>query len=170
MNEMLVREPGDARDLRTAFGRFGTGVTIVTTVTADGAWVGLTANSFNTVSLEPPIVVWSLSNKSPSLQAFQQSGCFAVNVLSQEQLPLSQRFARPIPNKFDNADTQPGLRGVPLLAGSAAIFECRTVMQQQMGDHVLFLGQVDRYAYQESQPLIYLNGQYAQAHALALSA
>ena len=167
---MLAREPGDARDLRTAFGRFGTGVTIVTTVAADGAWVGLTANSFNTVSLEPPIVVWSLSNKSPSLQAFQQSGAFVVNVLSQDQLPLSQRFARPIPNKFDSVAVQPGLRGMPLLMGSAAIFECRTVMQQQMGDHVLFLGQVDRYAYQESAPLIYLNGQYAQVQALALTA
>ena len=170
MNEMRTRAPGDARDLRMAFGRFGTGVTIVTTVGQDAAWVGLTANSFNTVSLEPPIVVWSLSNGSPSLQAFQNSGCFAVNVLSQKQLPLSQRFARPHPNKFETVPVQIGVMGMPLLVGSAAVFECRTLVQQQIGDHVLVLGQVEHYTYQAAEPLLYLNGKYAQATALELTA
>jgi flavin reductase (DIM6/NTAB) family NADH-FMN oxidoreductase RutF len=166
---MHAKEPGDPRDLRMAFGRFGTGVTIVTTLAQDGSRVGLTANSFNTVSLEPPIVVWSLSSKSVSLPAFQSAGRFVVNVLSQEQLPLSQRFSKNVPDRFAGADVQQGLGGLPLLKGSAAVFECRTIMERLLGDHVLFLGQVERYAYQASEPLLYLNGKYAQAQALELA-
>lgn len=166
MNEAQSRQPGDCGDLRRAFGRFGTGVTIVTTVAGDGAWVGLTANSFNTVSLDPPIVVWSLSARSPSLPAFESSRRFVVNVLSQEQMHLSQRFSRPVADKFGDVDVRLGIAQLPVLEGSAAIFECRTVSMEKMGDHILLLGEVERYAYQESTPLLYLNGKYAQAVCL----
>lgn len=166
MNDDSSRPPADPADLRRAFGRFGTGVTIVTTLAEDGSWVGLTANSFNTVSLDPPIVVWSLSTRSPSLPAFEASGRFVVNVLSQEQLHLSQRFSRPQPDKFAGVDIRRGLSDLPTLQGSAAIFECRTVTAEKMGDHILFLGEVERYAYHDATPLLYLNGRYAQAVCL----
>ena len=152
----------DFKDLRQAFGRFGTGVTVVTTRLLDGSRVGVTVNSFNTVSLEPPIVLWSLSLTSPSLKSFQAAGHFAVNVLTLEQLELSRRFSRPAEDKFAGVEFSDGLRGVPMLAGCAATIECAVVNEQVVGDHVLFLGQVERYAYGQAAPLLFFNGKYMQ--------
>ncbi len=152
----------DSGDLRQAFGRFGTGVTVVTTRSPDGSRVGVTVNSFNTVSLQPPIVLWSLSATSPSLKSFQTAGHFVVNVLTLDQLELSRRFARPAEDKFAGVAFSDGLRGVPMLAGCAATIECAVVNEQVVGDHVLFLGQVERYAYAQAAPLLYFNGKYIQ--------
>ena len=120
----------DSRDLRQAFGRFGTGVTVVTTRSPDGSRTGVTVNSFNTVSLEPPIVLWSLSVTSPSLKSFQTAGHFVVNVLTLEQLELSRRLARPAEDKFARVAFSDGLRGVPMLAGCSATIECAVVSGQ----------------------------------------
>lgn len=156
----------DPRDLRRAFGRFGTGVTVVTTRSFDGVRVGVTANSFNTVSLEPPIVLWSLASRSPNLDNFRQAGRFVVNVLAREQVDLSQRFSRPAPDKFAGVAHHDGLGGLPVLEGCVAAIECVTLNSHVIGDHVLFLGRVERYAYGDAAPLLFCNGQYLDAKAL----
>jgi flavin reductase (DIM6/NTAB) family NADH-FMN oxidoreductase RutF len=160
LNSTVCSDALDPLDLRRAFGRFGTGVTVITTRTPDGARLGLTANSFNTVSLEPPIVLWSLSGDSPSLEGFQSAGRFAVNVLAHNQLELSHRFARPSPDRFAGVDFADGLGGVPVLKGCVATIECSIVNTQGVGDHVLFLGQVERFAHDNAAPLLFCNGQY----------
>lgn len=156
----------DTQDLRRAFSRFGTGVTVVTTCTPEGRRLGVTASSFNTVSLAPPIVLWSLAERSPSAAGFRTAGRFVVNVLALEQLELAQRFARPapaqMPDKFAGVDCSVGLHGLPVLAGCAASLECRIVGDQHVGDHILFLGEVERYAHSATAPLLFCNGQFQQ--------
>ncbi|MGA8513144.1 MAG: flavin reductase family protein [Burkholderiaceae bacterium] len=156
----------DPLDLRRAFGRFGTGVTVITTRAADGVPVGITANSFNTVSLAPPIVLWSLSAASMSLAIFRTTRHFAVNVLTLEQIELSRRFSRPSQDKFAGVAYTDGLHGAPILAGCAASIECTVLSEQVVGDHVLFLGQVDHYAHENAAPLLFFNGKYIQGVAL----
>jgi flavin reductase (DIM6/NTAB) family NADH-FMN oxidoreductase RutF len=160
----------DPLDLRRAFGRFGTGVTVITTRAPDGARLGLTANSFNTVSLDPPIVLWSLSGKSPSLDGFHSAGRFVVNVLAHDQLELSHRFARPSPDKFAGLEFTDGLGGVPVLKGCVATIECSIVNAQGVGDHVLFLGQVERFAHDDAAPLLFCDGRYLHGVGLHASA
>jgi flavin reductase (DIM6/NTAB) family NADH-FMN oxidoreductase RutF len=157
---MALEPVTDTRMLRQALGRFATGVTIITTIDAGGQCVGLTANSFNSLSLDPPLVLWSLRAASPSVAAFSQGSHFAVNVLSEAQLDLSRRFASPVDDKFAEGLWAPGAGGVPLLAGCTAVFECERVSQQAAGDHVLFIGRV--LALQESAlpPLLFQAGHY----------
>ena len=166
MHTVDVTNTPDLTDLRNAFGRFGTGVTVITTRTADGLRAGVTANSFNTVSLEPPIVLWSLSLRSPSLDTFRSAGHFVVNVLTLEQLELSQRFSKPAADKFAGVDFSDGIGGIPVLGGCAATIECTVLNEHVVGDHVLFLGQVHRYAYEHAAPLLFFNGRYVQSMEL----
>jgi flavin reductase (DIM6/NTAB) family NADH-FMN oxidoreductase RutF len=152
----------DPLDLRRAFGRFGTGVTVITTSTAQGTRVGVTANSFNTVSLDPPIVLWSLAGKSPSLEVFRAAGHFVVNVLTLEQIELSRKFSRPSDDKFESVAFTEGLQGAPILTGCAATIECAVMNEHVVGDHVLFIGRVMRYAHINAAPLLFFNGKYIQ--------
>jgi len=156
----------DPLDLRRAFGRFGTGVTVITSRTPDGRRLGVTASSFNTVSLEPPIVLWSLSDRSPSLAGFRAAGRFVVNVLALGQIELSHRFSRPASDKFAGVAFSESLDGMPVLAGCVATIECTIVNIHAVGDHMLFLGQVERYAYKQADPLLFCNGQYLQGIGL----
>lgn len=149
-----------ARSLRQALGRFATGVTIITCRDAGGQPVGLTANSFNSLSLDPPLVLWSLRVESPSEPAFQGAGHFAVNVLAQGQIELSRRFASSETDKFAAGHWQAGEGGAPVLAGCAAVFECETVSRQRLGDHILFIGRVLRHAEAQQAPLLFHGGQY----------
>lgn len=177
-SEPVAESPSPA-SLRHALGHFGTGVTIVTTLGRDGAPVGVTANSFNSVSLEPPVVLWSLRAASPSLDAFDSSGRFVVHVLTLAQVELSRRFASPVPDKFGGVHWVGGLHGLPLIQGCAAVFQCRTLQRQVIGDHVLYLGQVHALdhlprpadapcdttqADPALQPLLYCHGRYARAN------
>lgn len=150
----------EAQRLRTAFGRYATGVTIVTCLDEASAPVGLTANSFGSLSLEPPLVQWSLRRRSASLGAFELAEYFAVNVLSESQVDLSRRFATPVTDKFAEGAWSPGIGGVPLLAGSVAVFECRRVQRLEVGDHVLFIGQVERLSESSVPPLVFQSGHY----------
>ena len=159
---MTTQAPTDTIDLRRALGRFGTGVTIVSTLDGQGAPVGVTANSFSSVSLEPPIVLWSLRRASPSLAAFDATGRFVINVLALEQLELSRRFASPVADKFSGVGHYRGLGGLPVVEGCAAVFECRTQQRLEVGDHILFLGLVESYGHQGGPTLLYCQGQYAQ--------
>lgn len=147
-------------ELRRALGRFATGVTIVTCRDPSGAPVGLTANSFNALSLHPPLVLWSLRAESPSAAHFAAASHFAVNVLSAEQVALSRRFARPQRDKFDEGAWRDGLGAVPVLEGAVAVFECRRRSHQVEGDHVLFIGEVLRLVEEDRPPLVYQGGHY----------
>lgn len=146
--------------LREALGRFATGVTIITCVGAQGERVGLTANSFNALSLDPPLVLWSLREQSVQLAAFQQAGGFVVNVLARPQLELSRRFASKLEDRFDSGSWSKGVTGAPVLAGCVAVFECQMVSQQDAGDHVLFIGRVVSLSQQALAPLVYQAGHY----------
>lgn len=150
----------DARRLRSTLGLYTTGVTIVTCVDADGGYVGLTANSFNSLSLEPPLVLWSLRSISPSLPAFAAARRFAVNVLAEAQVDLSRRFASPIQDKFAEGAWALGECGAPVLAGCAAVLECETDSHQTIGDHRLFVGRVLACTESALPPLVYRAGHY----------
>ncbi|MDM0069986.1 flavin reductase family protein [Variovorax sp. J31P207] len=156
----------DARQLRNALGRFPTGVTVITTRAPNGKREGLTANSFAALSLEPPLVLWSIGRKSPSLEGFLASGHFAINVLSAGQSDVSHRFAMPSPDKFAGIEVESGLGGSPLLPGVLARFECETEQTIDGGDHVLFVGRVRNLAFGDGEPLIFSSGRYCTALTL----
>ena len=151
----------DHRALRNALGSFATGVAIVTTCTPAGEWVGLTVNSFSSVSLDPPLVLWSLDLKSPSLEAFEQATHYAVNILSDRHEEWSNRFASRVPDKFSGIDCAIGAGGVPLIPDCLAWFECRTENRVVAGDHVILIGRVQRFAHDPSPlPLLFQAGNY----------
>jgi flavin reductase (DIM6/NTAB) family NADH-FMN oxidoreductase RutF len=150
----------DPRDFRNALGSFPTGVCIVTTVTPEGTPIGLTCNSFSSVSLSPALILWSLSLRSPNLSNFLQAPHFAINILAAEQRALSARFAQSIANKFDGVNRFEGRLGVPLIAEAAAHLECRNETRYYSGDHVIFIGHVLHYAYRPCEPLVFCKGNY----------
>lgn len=150
----------EPRALRGVLGRFATGVTIVTCVDAAGERIGLTANSFSALSLDPPLVLWSLRQASPSLTAFRAARHFAVNILAESQVDLSRRFASPVADKFAEGLWSAGAGGAPVLAGAAAVLECERTAQQEAGDHVLFIGRVLRLADAALPPLVFHGGRY----------
>lgn len=153
----------DSRRLRDALGRFATGVTVVTTRGPDGRLEGLTANSFSAVSLDPPLVLWSLKRNSQALANFQRSGFFAVNVLAASRTDLSHRFATPAADKYAGVEATPGLGGCPLLPDPLAVFECATERQIDGRDHVIFVGRVHRLALRDGEPLTFNQGRYCTA-------
>ena len=150
----------DRQDFRRALGQFSTGVTVVTTRASDGRRVGMTANSFSSVSLDPPLVLWSLSRNAPSVADFTGASHFAINVLAAHQHHLSRRFATPLPDKFGGVDCCEGTAGVPLLDGAIARFVCRNVRQYDGGDHLIFIGEVERYDRVDGEPLVFHAGHY----------
>ena len=152
---------------RTALGMFATGVTIVTARTADGEWVGLTANSFNSVSLDPPLVLWSLSRAAASMPAFQAGSHYAINVLGADQQALALRFASKGVDRFAEVEFEEGAGGAPILAGAAATFECFNRSRYEEGDHVIFVGEVERCTRREgASPLLYHGGKFYTEHPL----
>jgi flavin reductase (DIM6/NTAB) family NADH-FMN oxidoreductase RutF len=157
---MILPASFDPRALRTALGRFATGVVVVTTRAADGRPVGLTVNSFVPLSLEPPLLAWSLMARSGSLPAFLAAPCFAINVLAEDQEAVSRRFAGPAAERFATVVWAPGLGGVPLLDGCLARFECRTTRRIETGDHWLLLGMPERFTHGSGTPLVFFAGRY----------
>jgi 3-hydroxy-9,10-secoandrosta-1,3,5(10)-triene-9,17-dione monooxygenase reductase component len=147
---------------RNALGSFITGVTIVTTRDADGNFVGLTANSFNSVSLDPPMVLWSLGLNSGSLPAFRQADWWAVHVLASEQEALSGRFAKRGAGKFAGLAVSEGPGGIPLINGCAARFICKTAFEYEGGDHAIFVGLVTEFEKAARTPLAFHQGRYAR--------
>ncbi|MBV7257186.1 flavin reductase [Pacificimonas sp. WHA3] len=157
----------DPREFRNALSSFATGVTVVTTVAPDGNDVGLTANSFNSVSLDPPMILWSLARASSSLPAFQAAEYFAVHILSSEQQALSNRFASRDVDRFEGLTLSRGPANIPLLEDFGARFQCRTAHQYEGGDHIIFVGEVIGFARRTTSPLIYHGGDYALAARMA---
>ena len=151
----------DSQAFRRALGTFVTGVTIVTTLDAAGHPAGLTANSFNSVSLDPPMVLWSLALDSANLDAFRQATYWAVHVLAAGQEQLSGQFATRESNRFAGVPTTPGPAGIPLLQDYAARFICRAAFEYEGGDHAIFLGRVEAFEQTTRTPLVYHQGRYA---------
>jgi flavin reductase (DIM6/NTAB) family NADH-FMN oxidoreductase RutF len=156
----------DPRELRRALGRFATGITVVTTLTPAGKREGLTANSFAALSLDPPLVLWSLNRKALSRASFEASRRFAVNVLAAHQRHISNHFATPQTDKFAAVAWQPGLGGCPTLPDSLALFECRLERTLAGGDHLLFIGRIERFRWRAGDPLVFSCGQYCIAAEL----
>jgi flavin reductase (DIM6/NTAB) family NADH-FMN oxidoreductase RutF len=156
-----------AREFRTALGMFATGVTIVTARTPEGKVIGLTASSFNSVSLDPPLVLWSLSQAAASLPAFRAGSHYAINVLAAEQRLLAERFALKGTDRFAGVDFIEGTGGAPLLADAAATFECFNRSRYEEGDHVIFVGEVERCAWRPgASPLLFHGGHFYSEHPL----
>lgn len=157
----LHNEGIDPREFRSALGCFPTGVTIITTLDPGGSCVGITANSFNSVSMDPPLILFSLGRKAFSMRAFLSSDHFAVNVLSLEQAELSVRFAKPLEDKWASVPFESWDSGCPILPACAANFECRTEHTYDGGDHVIFVGRVIRMRHDPAvKPLLFHQGQY----------
>jgi flavin reductase (DIM6/NTAB) family NADH-FMN oxidoreductase RutF len=150
----------DTLSLRQALGSFATGVTVVTCRAGDGSAIGLTVNSFNALSLQPPLVLWSLRLVSPSLAAFDAATHFAINVLAEGQVEVSRRFASAVGQKFEEGLWHDGLHHLPVLAGSAAVIECERQSLQTAGDHRLYIGRVLKLQTQPVPPLVYHGGHY----------
>lgn len=153
-------QPIDSKLFRRALGAFTTGVTVVTTRSADGKDAGLTANSFNSASLTPPMVLWSLDKKSSNLEAFNGSEHFAVHVLSADQEHVSNQFAKSGIDRFANMGIERGISDVPLLTGCSARFECRVAYRYEGGDHIIFVGEVLRFESFDRVPLVFHGGKY----------
>jgi flavin reductase (DIM6/NTAB) family NADH-FMN oxidoreductase RutF len=152
----------DARDFRNALGTYATGVTVITAAGTDGKPHGLTCNSFASVSLNPPLVLWSLGMFSQRLPVFQNASHFAVNVLGVSQQALAKKFANSSDDKFTGVEWTGGLGGAPVLKGSVANFQCRAVDRYYGGDHVIFLGAVEAYAYDRQEPLLFAHGGFGR--------
>lgn len=158
----IVTAPS-SRDLRTALGSFATGVTVITALAPDGERIGLTISSFNSVSLDPPLILWSLSLSSPKLEAFSRASHYAVNILAADQRWLSDRFAGRDSDRFADLPQHVGLCGAPLIDGCCAWFECANEAHYPGGDHRIFVGRVERFVHNEAaSPLVFHNGRYRQ--------
>ncbi|MCA0849771.1 flavin reductase family protein [Salipiger thiooxidans] len=155
----------DPRSLRDAFGSFATGVTIVTTCSAEGEDIGRTANSFSSVSLDPPLVLWSLAKTSSGQEDFHRAQHFAVHMLGDDQETLSGLFAGKAADRFDGLSLTRGADGIPLIEGCAARFECRTVHRHDGGDHAIFVGEVLTVERVPRPPLLFHAGHYGRLQA-----
>ncbi len=152
----------DPRALRDAFGRYLTGVTVVTTTEPDGTPRGFTANSFTSVSLDPPLLLVCLANNAGSYDAFARTDRFAVNILGQRQRPLAMAFARKTADKFADLDWQRGPMDLPIFPEVNAWFACRVTRRIPAGDHMILIGQVEDFATEDQGPLGYHAGSFVE--------
>lgn len=154
----------DPKALRQVYGQFPTGVTVITTRTVDGEPIGMTASSFNTVSIDPPLILWSIDKNAYSLETFKQCDYFAVNILSDQQIALSNRFAGRGEDKFKGLDYTNGAGDCPLLPKALAQLQCKNWQVYEGGDHLIMVGEVIEYQrLDNTRPLVFSQGTYAQA-------
>jgi flavin reductase (DIM6/NTAB) family NADH-FMN oxidoreductase RutF len=158
VNERAERSAAERR-FRDALAQFATGVTIIT-ARAQNGFVGFTANSFNSVSLDPPLIIWSLARRSRSLSIFEGAERYAVNVLAHDQIELARRFSRPHTDRFAGVAFRLGEADAPLIEGCAAWLECRHHALHPAGDHMLFVGEVFASSHHRLLPLIWHGGRY----------
>lgn len=154
--------PVDPATFRQALGRFVTGVTVITTRAPDGRTAGVTVSSFNTLSLDPPLILFSLALKAPSLAVFRAAERFAVNILAEGQETVALQFARPSEDKFAGVALVDGLGGVPLIDGAVAHLECLVAERYPGGDHEIVIGRLQRTHAAEKAPLVYHRGRFGQ--------
>jgi len=163
MDVEIVKNPtDDLRGFRRALGQFPTGVTVITTLDANGNPVGVTASSFNSVSIDPPLILWSVAKTAYSATVFVQADNFVVNVLGKQQVAISNACARQGEDKFSAIDYRAGIGQCPVLSGAAAYFGCKTWNLYDGGDHIIVVGEVIEYSYSDSvMPLVFARGSYA---------
>jgi flavin reductase (DIM6/NTAB) family NADH-FMN oxidoreductase RutF len=157
-----------SREFRDALGLFATGVVVVTAVSNDGVRLGATISSFNSVSLDPPLVLFSLSRSAMAFRAWSAVKSFAVNILGEDQGAVSTRFARARTDKWDGIASEIGANGCPLLSEALVWIECASYRQYDGGDHAIFLGRVDRLIMRnrhEARPLVFFRGEYRRLHS-----
>ena len=166
MNTLSIQAPPaiDSAELRRCLGSFVTGVTVITVLDDAGNPIGMTANSFNSVSLDPPLIVWSLRTNARTFPVYSKAKRFVVNILSEEQVEVSNRFAKSGPDRFDGVAITPGIDGLPLIDGCSAYLECHTEATYPGGDHLLFLGRVERIVGSARKPLAFGAGKYMVVH------
>jgi len=162
---VVIRMSSNAKELRHCLGQFATGVTVVTCANDDGQACGITANSFSSVSLEPPLLLWNIAKSSNSLDAYLNAEHFAINILASEQQDLSSHFAKSDHTLFDAVDHVVSDKGVPVLPGTLACFECRTYETHDCGDHYIIIGEIERFRRSDKEPLLFFNGRYAAVAA-----
>ncbi len=156
----------DTRQLRNAFGCFATGITVVTALEADGSAVGITANSFSSLSLDPPLILWSVDRRSTTFPIFEKCQHFVVSILSADGAPVASRFAMKGGHKVEEIDTVPTELGPPTFADSLAVFECDLFARHDGGDHIIVVGKVRRFTHlpehddNTSKPLIFFRGRF----------
>ena len=154
-------------EFRAALGMFATGVTIVTARASNGALIGLTANSFNSVSLDPPLVLWSLARGAGSMPTLRTGSHYAVNILAASQKELAERFAKKDVDRWVDVEFTRGIGGAPVLVGAAATFECFNRSRYDEGDHVIFVGEVERCTHRPgAAPLLFHGGRFYTEHPL----
>jgi 3-hydroxy-9,10-secoandrosta-1,3,5(10)-triene-9,17-dione monooxygenase reductase component len=165
--DSIVTDPTiDPKALRKALGHFATGVTVVTTRGISGDFAGLTVNSFSSLSLSPPLVMWSIALSAASFTTFETCSHFIVNVLAEDQIQLAERFAQSGGDKFKDLLVRESIAGTPLLDGVAASFVCRVASHYPGGDHSILIGEVLAYEQSERAPLLYVRGRYRKLGAL----
>ena len=163
MNTSSPRAPSrafDAQQFRQALAQFATGVTVITTRLADGSFRGLTASSFNSVSLDPPLVLWSLGAGANSMPIFSGNSHYVINVLGAGQAALAERFSRRSDDPFAGVPYTLSRTGQPILGGVSAWFECHNRSRYPEGDHVIFVGEVEQCARQPQESLIFHDGRF----------
>lgn len=169
MNTSHPRAPArefDAAQFRQALSQFATGVTVITTRLADGSFRGLTASSFNSVSLNPPLVLWSLGEGANSMPVFSGNSHYVINVLAAGQAELAQRFSRRTDkDPFDITPYELSRTGQPILKGASAWFECHNRSRYPEGDHVIFVGEVEDCAYAPQRSLIFHGGRFGSTES-----
>jgi len=154
-------------EFRAALSMFATGVTIVTARTESGIFVGLTANSFNSVSMSPPLVLWSLGQQASTMATFRTGSHYAINILSAGQQELARQFATQGVDRFAGVPVTTGASGAPLIVGAAATFECFNRSRYEEGDHIIFVGEVEYCSHQpEASPLLFHGGKFYAEHPL----
>lgn len=152
----------DSREFRNALGQFATGVTVITALDAEGNPVGMTANSFSSLSLEPPLVLWSIAKTSSNYAVFAEANNFAIHILNDQQKALSGQFASKDVDRFAGIETQTNDTGTPLLTEYLARFECSTEHRYEGGDHLILVGRVQQLDTQEGKPLLFFKGGFEQ--------
>lgn len=158
-----MQQTFDTKGFRKALGKFPTGVTIITTTSESGEPIGMTVSSFNSVSMDPPLILWSIDHKAHSLEFFENCEYFAVNILSNQQQNLSNLFASTGADKFKKTEFTQGAGNSPLLANCIAQLECRTWKTYEGGDHTIILGEVLEYHHDDTQSaLVFYQGNYAE--------
>lgn len=155
LKKLAVEPEFDTQHFRAALSQFATGVTIITTRDPAGGFFGLTASSFNSVSLNPPLVLWSLGKQSRSMPLFAENSHYVINVLAADQAELAERFASRIDDRFSGVDFTLSQNGLPILGGVSAWFECHNRNRHPEGDHVIFVGEVERCAFERKPALVF---------------
>ena len=151
----------DSAQFRRALSQFATGVTVITTRLADGSFRGLTASSFNSLSLDPPLVLWSLGSGANSLPIFSGNSHYVINVLAAGQSHLAELFSRRTDNPFGTFEYELSRTGQPVIKGASAWFECHNRSRYPEGDHVIFVGEVEHCEYTDQPALIFHRGRFA---------